>query len=418
MTDITSKPLDQIEWPDIEYLVSNSVEEGQFIDFKDGRIFEAKGLSRSGREDLAKAVVAFTNAYGGTVIVGIEDKDDLAVSLDHIVDDLSQRTESLERSLRDTIDPPIAGFAVRAIHKDEKSGAIILRVPASVTAPHGFGRPPVCYVRQGKNSNPMSMRDVQSAFWDARTRQERIAAIRAEARADYLKYGPGYKETPEALEYFAPPNQRPFGPGLSFRATAIPQQSFSIDPLPLQEWSNNLRPAAHHLTRKYVSAFGDGSFYPGLARIVSGAKSRQVTHRIVESWSIWANGTVSLGGFHEGHPNGHNQNSQAPGLYAVTAMQIMIMADRLRQYAGYSDVPIELDIDLEHDGTASAFVDNSRWHLGNRKPLMRSANIGPILVGSRSEFNLVAQKIFKEIWAFFGYNNEERFEIDWDTVFK
>jgi hypothetical protein len=56
--------------------------------------------------------------------------------------------------------------------------------------------------------------------------------------------------------------------------------------------------------------------------------------------------------------------------------------------------------------------------LGNRKPLMRSANIGPILVGSRSEFNFVAQKIFKEIWAFFGYNSEEIFEIGWDTVFK
>src|SRR5258708_23207355 len=72
---------------------------------------------------------------------------------------------------------------VRGIESLDGNGLIILRVGSSPSAPHGLGRPPNAYVRRGSNSEPLTMRDMQSMFYERRTRLERVSQIVREQSA-------------------------------------------------------------------------------------------------------------------------------------------------------------------------------------------------------------------------------------------
>jgi predicted HTH transcriptional regulator len=83
---IYEKPLVELTWSDFESVVFNRLEEDQTLEFKetlparDGNadIWQL-GQDKIGgyaRDTLAKEVVAFANAYGGVIIIGIAENDE------------------------------------------------------------------------------------------------------------------------------------------------------------------------------------------------------------------------------------------------------------------------------------------------------------------------------------------------------
>src|SRR3954467_10526724 len=87
MNDIFSTPLAALSAEDIQHLCNVAAEEGPRLEFKrafstsDGRtpdrwMRDQSSIGSLARDDIAKEVVAFANAYGGVVIVGIDETDD------------------------------------------------------------------------------------------------------------------------------------------------------------------------------------------------------------------------------------------------------------------------------------------------------------------------------------------------------
>ena len=186
-SELAAKPLHLWSLEDLNLIVERQSEESQFLEFKAQLPLSdhAKGwecgskLHRSEKDGIAKAVVAFANAYGGHFIVGIEESNDnpkRAASMATPIPRLADYVESLRASLGALIDPPINALTLQPISNDagDDSGYLVVKVPQSIHAPHGFGEPPAAFVRRADKSEPMTMRDMQNVFWEARTRRERV----------------------------------------------------------------------------------------------------------------------------------------------------------------------------------------------------------------------------------------------------
>ncbi len=244
-TDIWTVPIEAIKFTDLEHLALTGVEEGPRLELKralptsDGHpdrwMRDQSGIGRVARDDIAKEAVAFANAYGEIILIGMEETDDnpkrakqiFSPQIPHVVD----CAEQLLRTLRAVIDPPLPMLEVRGVSSDALgNGVIFVRVGSSPMAPHGIGRPSVAYVRRGANLEPLTMRDLQSMFFESRTRLERIETRRAEqssiAQELWSKRLAGLLPTRTGAPF------APSGQGMLFRCTLTPLISMEIDNFP------------------------------------------------------------------------------------------------------------------------------------------------------------------------------------------
>ncbi|MFN7056255.1 MAG: helix-turn-helix domain-containing protein [Hyphomonas sp.] len=117
-------------------------------------------LHASERDGIAKEVVAFANTRGGILVVGIEESDyapKRAQRLATEIPNVAELADRLSQALNASIDPPLRGLQVQAIPVTGPAGFLVIKVPLSNLAPHGFGTPALSYVRKQDRSEPMSM---------------------------------------------------------------------------------------------------------------------------------------------------------------------------------------------------------------------------------------------------------------------
>ena len=84
--DILIAPIDEIDFADVVYLTQVHAEEGIRLELKerlstsngqpDRWMRDQSGIGRVARDEIAREIVAFANAYGGTVIIGVAESDD------------------------------------------------------------------------------------------------------------------------------------------------------------------------------------------------------------------------------------------------------------------------------------------------------------------------------------------------------
>ena len=166
--DLYSTPIEDVSFADIQDLTSKQAEEGIRLEFKvtlptsggdpDRWIRNQSGIGRVARDEIAKEIVAFANAYGGVVLIRIDETDDSPKRAKDIfpppIPKVVDCAEQLVRALRGIIDPPLPQLEGRGIPSTAEgdSGVILIRVEASPFAPHGVGKPPAAYVRRGADS--------------------------------------------------------------------------------------------------------------------------------------------------------------------------------------------------------------------------------------------------------------------------
>ena len=84
MIEVLSKPIDQINLDDIKSLIASKVPESEQIEFKEALPAKNKQdpwmngggeIGDHAKNTLLKEVVAFANAYGGALLLGIEESD-------------------------------------------------------------------------------------------------------------------------------------------------------------------------------------------------------------------------------------------------------------------------------------------------------------------------------------------------------
>lgn len=161
---------------DIQCMIADAPPESLFLDFK--RDLSEKGggesawrrgednVSQSSRNALARMIVAFANAEGGTLIVGIEEtgtKPDRPAAIDPLPQPATL-ADRLRRALRDRIEPELDRLEVEGVvtEAEKDAGVVVLRVPPSTNAPHrvklkdGFG----VFVRREDQTLEATMREV------------------------------------------------------------------------------------------------------------------------------------------------------------------------------------------------------------------------------------------------------------------
>jgi len=182
---LRQKPLRDWEFADLELVIG--AEESIGLELKSGLQInkDAKGWQVSGklhaseRDGLAKEIVALANAYGGDLIVGMEESDDnpkRATKLSEMLNDVDALVDQLRRSLASIIDPPLTGLEIKAIKEkpEDPNGYLAIRTTDSLSKPHGHGTPSLAYVRRDDRSEPMKMREMQDRFFEAQTNRQRI----------------------------------------------------------------------------------------------------------------------------------------------------------------------------------------------------------------------------------------------------
>jgi len=426
MRPIHQKALADIAWADLEALVSGAVAEGPNLEFKrtladpnggdDPWIKGQDRIGRHARDELAREIVAFANAYGGLLLLGLDEAAGGIAKKTMPLPRCAGLAERLLRAIGDIVDPPMPGFDIRAIPSPagDGTGVVALRVSGSSAAPHGYGEPPQAYVRRGTSATPMTMRDLQAVFWDARTRRERVERIREKARERLEASMVDVPQVPVEYDTHLPGGEQRIvrhdtARGVFLRVTAIPQHPLEFDPLPISAGS---RPSMGELGLSVAPAL-NGVAPEGWLPMAHGLTLIQ---HDPARWEIRDDGTIGVHGFQLTAFGNNTFNVHYPGSFAALCAQVMVMGDRLRRRKGRPDIPIEIDFELRHKGDAGSFPGRTS-HWDSLRAPQSVISVGPFLFAARDTADEVLTRLEREIWAGFGRRNYEPIDVDFDAYF-
>ena len=170
--DLLSKPADEIGPADIETLVASRLPESERVEFKRA-LPAAKGKRDPWYEDrdpgdkakngILEEVVAFANAYGGLLVLGIGESSDRPPVASEIVPvpRCTDLTERFKLVFRDCVEPPLSGLEIFAVPTKGDNGVVLFRVGRSLLAPHRVTKTLVCPVRRADRCEKMTMREIQ-----------------------------------------------------------------------------------------------------------------------------------------------------------------------------------------------------------------------------------------------------------------
>jgi predicted HTH transcriptional regulator len=127
-----ARALPDLAEADLLLLVTNSVAEGRDLEYKR----DWPGNSDDDRKEFLADVSSLANAQGGDLVFGVEDADGIATAIPG-VDPTNQDAAilRLENILRDGIEPRLS-VRVHWILLSNGRGALVIRVPGSLAAPH------------------------------------------------------------------------------------------------------------------------------------------------------------------------------------------------------------------------------------------------------------------------------------------
>ena len=186
MIDINSIPAEQICVNAIEALIETQVPEGEQIEFKEslsesGRSPDPwmEGNSRIGeraRNRILEETVAFANAHGGTLIIGIKESKSKPPVASEIkpLPRCVELADRLKLIFRDCVEPQVPRLEVLGVLTERDKGVVILRAGRSRLAPHRVIPSRVCPVRRADRCESLTMREIQEMTLNVSRGMERF----------------------------------------------------------------------------------------------------------------------------------------------------------------------------------------------------------------------------------------------------
>ena len=174
-------PLETVDEPTLAALVTNGVSEGRRLEFK--RDVPDSG-EKSIKEFLAD-VTAFANAQGGDILFGISERGGAAAAIEGVSSaDPDALLLSFENRLRDTVEPRLSGLQMHWVPLANGRGVLILRIPASLSAPHRvtFKNANRFYGRNSRGKYEMDTHELRAAFTEAEQWPARFESLHQAAR--------------------------------------------------------------------------------------------------------------------------------------------------------------------------------------------------------------------------------------------
>lgn len=167
------KPLQSLTASDIEQVCKDAVQESDVVEFKealsakggvDGWHNGANHIGDRARDEIIREIVAFANAHGGTLILGIEETDDhpkraKAVKPIPACADLASR---IAMFCRDVVDPPLSPHpTIAPVAIEGAAGVVVISVARSRNAPHRRNTDREAFARRADRADKMTMREIQ-----------------------------------------------------------------------------------------------------------------------------------------------------------------------------------------------------------------------------------------------------------------
>lgn len=175
------RPLDQITLDDIDALVTFQRSESRTLDFKEA----FPSGDHKGVRDFLADVTAFANTDGGDIVIGVrEDKNGVAAEVAGIGrTGLDQELRRIDDQLRSLVDPSVPSFKVRELPRPDGKSVLVIRVGASLIAPHrvAHDKSSRFYRRANRSNFEMSTTEIRQAFAASRDFPDRIRDLHHKA---------------------------------------------------------------------------------------------------------------------------------------------------------------------------------------------------------------------------------------------
>src|ERR1700687_2950994 len=173
------KNFDQVTPEDITQLTADGVYESQLLEFKRDLPGErgrpdpwltGGDFTAYARDHLLREVIAFANAQGGNVIVGMDEGPDdppraAAICPIPRIHDLATRMQNAAQAC---IDPVLPGLRIHGIEVGGAAGegVLLFRTGPPPAGPHRVANDGHAYIRRGASSVKMMMREIQDLTID------------------------------------------------------------------------------------------------------------------------------------------------------------------------------------------------------------------------------------------------------------
>jgi len=295
-----TKPLDQITVDDVRDLCTRKAYESQLLEFKRELPAERNrpdpwltggDFTAYARDRLLREIVAFANAQGGTLVLGLEETQDKPPRATNIrpltrIHDLATRMEDAARAC---IDPVLPGLHVRGIDTGGPGeGVVIFRTLASPIGPHRVASDGHVFIRRGASPVQMTMREIQDLTLDLARGADRLDKIFSERASGFEEWW-----------------QRASGHNGVCRITAMPLAGFPG--LPRLSGDPNAFPVRTRFRANYVSTDVDlaGPSLGGFRQIVRGLR-RYGQDNYAARIDIFESGLIDLWYRHEPTASRHH----------------------------------------------------------------------------------------------------------------
>lgn len=200
-----------------------------------------------------------------------------------------------------------------------------------------------------------------------------------------------------------------------FRCTVIPEEPLGLRGIAAELITHPLeRPVIQTKGNPATPAFGNGALPCGWRPKAHAAQAEDFSHRMFSLWTIGDDGLVEVVGFSLGQ---EAENKHSPGWFSLAVAQVLLMAEKLRLRAGRPDVPLAIDAQFQHDGTALAMLDpESELYFSPGVP-DEKVQIGPFVVATQAEIPSVHQEVERKIWFGLGVSRVKPTKPDFEAAF-
>lgn len=150
------KPLEKLNFTDIERLKSSKISESQILDYKKQLLGDNK---------LLKQVSAFANTQGGFLIFGVEETGKGGYPKEILGIDKSQlNKERMEQIILGNIQPRLNVKIQVVEHQDPSKAIVVIQIPNSYLKPHMNSRDNKFYKRYEFEALPMTEIEVSDTY--------------------------------------------------------------------------------------------------------------------------------------------------------------------------------------------------------------------------------------------------------------
>ncbi len=387
-----SKAIQLLTADDISKIVTDGIRESDTVEFKealsgrdgpDGWHTGAERVGDRARNEILREIIAFANAHGGHLVLGIEESDDhprRAIGIKPIprCADLASR---IAMYCRDVIEPPLAPHpAIVPINLAGDAGVIVIAISRSRNAPHRDLALFECHARKGDRSERMTMREIQDLTLQVDRGLAQLERRFVERQSKYSNH--------------------PASTGLALRATAIAMSPVSI-PVP---GTMSISPQRRQFDASWQGRQAPvtfphdfGSFRP----ILRGVRSINTDQRATTIVELLEDGVVEVA-FSRRFDD---ELILYAGWFIGLVCNALDIVDQTRSAAGASGVEYGLELEVRTFGGIRVATYGGREH-GTCGP-MASTVFPRYSIGARDTFQALVRLIERDFWHAAGHDPKD-----------